>query len=223
MVFRGRFLAGPDERARVVLATRNPGKINEVRRILEPLGLTLLGLDAFPDASEVEESGASFLENALLKARAAARETGLPALADDSGLAVDALDGAPGVRSARYGGEPRSDACNNEALLAALEDVADERRGAAFVCVAAAALPAGDAIWEEGQWRGRVLRSPRGEGGFGYDPLFLDPGTDRTAAELLPAEKDARSHRGHAFGKLAPRLAAFVRGSAAKQGDAAPG
>lgn len=203
-------MAGRDEEMRVVLATHNSGKIEEVRRILEPLGITLLGLDAFPDPGEALETGATFLENALLKARVAAAATGIPALADDSGITLEALDGGPGVRSARYGGEPPSDARNNERLMEAMRGVQDDKRGASYVCVAAAALPGGDAIWEEGRWRGRLLVAPRGEGGFGYDPLFLDPETNRTAAEMSAAEKDARSHRGRAFRKLAPRLREFL-------------
>jgi XTP/dITP diphosphohydrolase len=194
----------------VVLATRNPGKIDELRRILEPAGFSILGLDAFAEVPEVEETGASFLENALWKARAAARATGLLALADDSGLEVDALAGAPGVRSARYAGEPRSDARNNEKLLDALEGVRSEERTAAFRCVAAAALPDGRGVWGEGRWAGRIALAPRGSGGFGYDPLFVDGGTGRTSAELGPAEKDAISHRGQAFRALAARLRAFL-------------
>ena len=204
---------------RVVLATRNPGKIEEVRRILEPLGITLLGLESFPDLGETPETGATFLENALLKARVAAAGTGIPALADDSGIAVEALDGGPGVRSARYGGEPPSDARNNERLLEAMLGVRDDARGASYVCVAAAALPGGDAIWEEARWHGRLLVAPRGEGGFGYDPLFLDPETGCTAAEMSAAEKDARSHRGRAFRKLAPRLREFLPPPRAKATD----
>lgn len=203
-------MAGRDEEMRVVLATRNPGKIEEVRRILEPLGITLLGLDAFPDLGEVPETGATFLENALQKARAAAAGTGIPALADDSGITVEALDGGPGVRSARYAGEPPSEARNNKRLMEAMRGLRDDARGASYVCVAVAALPGGDAIWEEGRWHGRLLGEPRGEGGFGYDPLFLDPETNRTAAEMSAAEKDARSHRGEAFRKLAPRLREFL-------------
>lgn len=194
----------------MVVATRNPGKLEEVRRILQPLGVTLLGLDAFPGIGEVEETGANFIDNALLKARTVARETGLPSLADDSGLEVEALYGAPGVQSARYAGEPRSDARNNEKLLEALRDVPEEGRAAAFVCVAAAAFPSGEAIWEEGRWPGRILRAPRGGGGFGYDPLFLDPETGLASAEMDPASKDARSHRGRAFRKLAARLGTFL-------------
>ncbi|MDP3938844.1 MAG: XTP/dITP diphosphatase, partial [Deltaproteobacteria bacterium] len=196
--------------ARVVIATRNLGKLDELRRILHPLGLTLLGLDAFPRISEVEETGASFRENALLKARAIAREARLPALADDSGLEVEHLGGEPGIYSARYAGEPRSDARNNQKLLAALKEVPDAARAADFVCVAAAALPSGEAIWEEGRWRGAILRAPRGTSGFGYDPLFFDHESGRSAAELESDRKDARSHRGKAFRKLAERLPDFL-------------
>ncbi len=212
-------MAGRDEEMRVVLATRNSGKIEEVRRILEPLGITLLGLDAFPDLGETLETGATFLENALLKARVAAAATGIPALADDSGITLEALDGGPGVRSARYAGEPPSEARNNERLMEAMRGLPDDARGASYVCVAAAALPGGDAIWEEARWHGRLLPAPRGEGGFGYDPLFLDPETNRTAAEMSADEKDARSHRGRAFRKLAPRLRAFLPPPRAKATD----
>jgi XTP/dITP diphosphohydrolase len=194
----------------VVLATRNPGKIREVRRILEPAGVSLTGLDAFPEAELDEETGATFLENALLKARSAARATGFPALADDSGLEVDALGGEPGVHSARYAGEQGSDARNNAKLIQALAKAPSGARGATFRCVAVAALPGGEAIWAEGRWRGVVLEAPRGEGGFGYDPLFLDREVGRTAAEMEPGEKDARSHRGKAFRGLAALLPAFL-------------
>ena len=195
---------------RVVLATRNAGKVDELRRILEPAGLAILGLDAFPEAAEVEETGETFEENALHKARAAARATGLPALADDSGLEVDALDGEPGVRFARYAGEPRSDARNNARLLEALAEVPEEKRTAAFRCVSAAALPDGRAVWAQGRWPGGIGLAPRGSSGFGYDPLFIDPETGLTAAELEPAEKDARSHRGRAFRALLERLPALL-------------
>jgi XTP/dITP diphosphohydrolase len=194
----------------MVLASRNPGKIREVRRLLAPAGVSLVGLDAFPDVGESEETGATFLDNALHKARSAAQATGLPAVADDSGLEVETLGGAPGVHSARYAGEPRSDAGNNAKLMRALEKVPPGERGAAFRCVAAAALPGGEAIWAEGAWRGVVLEAPRGEGGFGYDPLFFDPEVGCTAAEMPPAEKDARSHRGKAFRALAGRLPALL-------------
>ncbi len=197
--------------ARVVIATRNLGKLDELRRILHPLGLTLLGLDAFPRIGEVEETGVSFRENALLKARAVARAARLPALADDSGLEVEQLGGAPGIYSARFAGEPRSDARNNQKLLDVLKEVPEVARAADFVCVAAAALPSGESIWEEGRWHGAILRAPRGVSGFGYDPLFLDHESGRSAAELEDALKDERSHRGRAFRKLMPRLPALLR------------
>ena len=198
----------------MVLATRNAGKIAELARILGPAGIVILGLDAFPGVGDVEETGATFAENALAKARGAATATGIPAIADDSGLEVEALGGAPGVLSARYAGEPRSDARNNEKLLAALAGIPGEKRAAAFRCVAAAARPEGRAVWEEGCWPGRIGDAPRGAGGFGYDPLFVDPETGLTAAELPPAEKDARSHRGRAFRALLPRLRMLIEGGA---------
>ena len=189
-----------------MIATRNRGKREEVRRILEPGGIRLLGLEDFPDLREIEETGETFLENALAKAQAVARGTGLLAFADDSGIEVDALGGAPGVRSARYAGEPRSDARNNEKLLAALAGVASASRGARFHCVAVAAFVDGKSVWAEGTWRGILLEAPRGASGFGYDPLFLDPETGRTAAQMAPEEKDARSHRGKAFRALLARI-----------------
>ena len=194
----------------MVVATRNSGKINELRRILAPTGISLVGLEAFPRVGTVEEAGASFLENALLKACAVAKATDLPALADDSGLEVDALGGAPGVRSARYAGDPGSDTRNNSKLIEALQGRGPGDRLARFRCLAAAALPDGSVIWEEGAWRGAILDVPRGAGGFGYDPLFFDPETGRTAAEMDAAEKDSRSHRGTAFRKLAKRLPEFL-------------
>jgi XTP/dITP diphosphohydrolase len=186
----------------LVLATRNSGKIKELEALLSGSGLAVLGLDAFPDIGEIEETGATFAENALLKARAVAQATGLVALADDSGLAVDALSGAPGVYSARYSGEGATDAKNNLKLLDALKDVAEADRGCRFMSVVAACAPNGAQLLAEGRWEGRVLRAPRGAGGFGYDPLFLDLELGKSAAELAPAEKNARSHRGRALRAL---------------------
>jgi XTP/dITP diphosphohydrolase len=186
----------------LVLATRNPGKIKELEALLSGLGFAVLGLGAFPDIGEVEETGATFAENALLKARAVAQATGLVALADDSGLQVDALSGAPGVYSARYSGQDATDEKNNLKLLDALKDVPEDRRGCRFVSVVAACAPNGAELLTEGRWEGRVLAAQRGAGGFGYDPLFLDLELGKSAAELAPAEKNARSHRGRALRAL---------------------
>ncbi|WP_139722957.1 RdgB/HAM1 family non-canonical purine NTP pyrophosphatase [Serinicoccus chungangensis] len=205
---------GPDRR--VVLATRNPGKVVELRDILadalDRAGLELVGLDAFPELEDVVESGVTFAQNALLKARYAAAATGLPALADDSGLAVDVLGGAPGIFSARWSG-PLGDAtgrttdeANNDLLLAQLADVPDEHRGAGFVCAAALVLPEGTERVREGRCRGVLARAPRGGNGFGYDPLLVRP-DGRTLAEHTSAEKHAVSHRGEAFRALAADVA----------------
>ncbi len=192
----------------MVLASRNDAKLVELRRIFAVAGLAV-ELVALPDGPEVPETGATFAENALIKARDAVRVTGLPAVADDSGLAVDVLGGMPGVLSARWSGplpgagRAERDAANNALVLAQLADVPEERRGAAFVCAAAVVTPDGTEQVVHGEMRGRLLRTPRGDGGFGYDPLFLPDGQNRTSAELSPAEKDAISHRGRAFGQLA--------------------
>ena len=196
---------------RVVLATHNAHKVAELRRILHSEhhvdhGIELLGLDWFPTMPEVDETGATFAENALLKAHAAAQFTGLVAIADDSGIAVDALNGMPGVLSVYWAGRARDDAANLRLLLEQIEDVPDERRGAAFVCAAAAATPDGREIVVEGRAEGTVLRAPRGDGGFGYDPIFVPIGETRTTAEMTPEEKDAISHRGRAFRALRPML-----------------
>jgi XTP/dITP diphosphohydrolase len=186
----------------LVLATRNPGKIKELEALLSGLGFAVLGLGAFPDIGEVEETGATFAENALLKARAVAQATGLVSLADDSGLQVEALSGAPGVYSARYSGQDATDDKNNLKLLDALKDVPEDQRDCRFVSVVAACAPNGAELLAEGRWEGRVLAAQRGAGGFGYDPLFLDLELGKSAAELAPAEKNARSHRGRALRAL---------------------
>ena len=186
----------------IVLATRNQGKIAELAELLKGTGLTVLGLDAFPGAPEVEETGETFADNALLKARAIAAFTGKTAVADDSGLVVDALSGEPGVRSARYAGENATDAANNARLLRELADVPPEKRAARFVCVMAAVSPRGEEMVVRGEWEGRVADEARGEGGFGYDPLFVDPADGRHAAELPREEKNRRSHRGAAMRAL---------------------
>ncbi len=195
---------------RVVLATRNPGKVAELRRILDGVDVELVGFDAFPDVEDVAETGATFAENALIKARAAAAATGLAAVADDSGLTVAALNGMPGVLSARWAGRARDDAANLRLVLEQVEDVPDERRGAAFVCAAALVTPDGHEQVVEGRVDGMLVREPRGTGGFGYDPVFVPHGHTRTTAEMTAGEKDAISHRGQAFRALAPYVAALA-------------
>ncbi|SFP58802.1 XTP/dITP diphosphohydrolase [Geodermatophilus dictyosporus] len=194
---------------RLLLATRNAGKLAELQRLLESAvrGVEVVGLRDVEEYPEAPETGATFAENALLKAREAVRYTGLPAVADDSGITVDALNGMPGVLSARWSGRHGDDPANTALLLGQLADVPDERRGAAFVCAAALVTPDGSEHVVERQWRGRVVREPRGGNGFGYDPVFLPDGLDLTAAELAPQEKDARSHRGQAFTALVPVVA----------------
>jgi XTP/dITP diphosphohydrolase len=198
---------------RLLLATRNAGKLAELQRLLAGAvpGVEVVGLDAVADVPDTVESGATFAENALLKARDAAQATGLPSVADDSGLAVDALNGMPGVLSARWSGRHGDDDGNTALLLGQLADVPDERRGAAFVCAAALVTPDGREHVLERQWRGQVIREKRGTNGFGYDPVFVPEGLEVTSAELAPAEKDARSHRGQAFAALVPLVAEALR------------
>ena len=192
---------------RVVLASHNAHKLTELTRIVGPLvpGLELVGYDG----PEPRETGTSFAENALLKARAAALHTGLPAIADDSGISVDILGGSPGIFSARWGGPARSDQANLELLLWQLSDIAEPHRAASFMCAAALVTPAGDETVFVEQWPGSILGSPSGGGGFGYDPIFRPDGETRSAAEMTAAEKDAVSHRTRAFTALAPSLAAL--------------
>jgi XTP/dITP diphosphohydrolase len=199
---------------RLLLATRNAGKLAELQRLLATAvpGVEVVGLRDVPDYPEAPETGATFEENALLKAREAVRYTGLPAVADDSGLAVDALNGMPGVLSARWSGRHGDDAANTALLLGQLADVPDGRRGGAFVCAAALVTPDGVEHVLERQWRGSVVREPRGSNGFGYDPVFVPDGLTVTSAELAPAEKDALSHRGQAFAALVPVLAEVLLG-----------
>jgi XTP/dITP diphosphohydrolase len=185
----------------LVLATRNPAKLRELARILGEQ-VPLAGLDAFGGAPEVPETGATFEENALLKARAIALYTGLPAVADDSGLCVDALNGMPGVLSARWAGGHGDDKANLDLVLAQIADVQDPRRGARFVCAAALVDGAREVV-VTGTVAGRLIRERRGSGGFGYDPIFLPDGFEETTAEMTPEAKDAISHRGRAFRALA--------------------
>jgi XTP/dITP diphosphohydrolase len=199
---------------RLLLATRNAGKLAELQRLLATAvpGVDVVGLRDVPEYPEAPETGATFAENALLKAREAVRYTGLPAVADDSGIAVDALNGMPGVLSARWSGRHGDDPANTALLLAQLADVPDDRRGAAFVCAAALVTPDGAEHVLERQWRGRVVHEPRGTNGFGYDPVFVPDGLEVTSAELEPTEKDARSHRGQAFAALVPEIGRTLTG-----------
>jgi len=194
---------------RIVLATRNAHKVSELAAILDEvvaeLDLEIVGMGEFPDVEDVVETGVTFAENATLKALTIASATGLPALADDSGLAVDVLGGAPGVFSARWAGTHGQDLANLDLLLAQLTDVPDPHRAAAFVCAAALALPDGTVVVREGRMPGRLARAPRGDNGFGYDPILLVDDS-RTAAELSPEAKNAISHRGKAFRALAADL-----------------
>ena len=193
---------------RVVLATRNAHKVAELNRILADAGFDgeLVGLDAFPDAPDVAETGRTFADNALLKARAIAAHTGLPAVSDDSGLTVNALNGMPGILSARWSGKHGDDQANLELVLGQLADIED--REGAFVCVAALALPDGSREWTTtGVLHGSITRSPRGANGFGYDPIFVPDGLETTTAELAPPDKDAISHRGRAFRAIAKVIA----------------
>jgi len=198
----------------IVLATRNAHKVIELREILadlvEEFGLEVVGVSEFPDIEDVVEDGVTFAENATLKAVAVARATGLPAIADDSGLAVDVLGGAPGIFSARWSGVHGSDRANLELLLAQMGDVKDEHRGAGFVCAAALAMPDGRVLVREGQVRGTLTRAPRGSNGFGYDPILLVDGDIRTLAEYDNAQKNAISHRGKALRALSADLRAVL-------------
>ncbi len=197
----------------IVLASKNAKKIVELQRILAEADLTgieVLSTAEFPDLPDVPETGVTFAENALLKATAIAAETGLPALADDSGICVDVLGGCPGVFSARWAGRHGDDVANLELLLAQLADISDSHRGAHFTCAAALALPDGRQVVEEGIVEGVLVHEPRGENGFGYDPVFVPDGEDRTTAEMSAAEKDAISHRGRALRALVPALRALA-------------
>jgi XTP/dITP diphosphohydrolase len=195
---------------KVLLATRNLGKVKEMQRLLAESGLKVevVGTDAFPDLADVDETGATFIENALLKARAAVLATGIPAIADDSGLCVDALNGMPGIYSARWSGVHGDDDANLRLLLAQLDHVPADRRQAHFACAAVAVFPDGEEIVVEGRMDGYLIHEPRGLGGFGYDPIFCAEGHLKSTAELDPAEKDAISHRGKDMRVLAERIGA---------------
>jgi XTP/dITP diphosphohydrolase len=194
---------------RLVLATHNAAKVIELRRILvaAALPVTLSGLDEFPGTPEVAETGLTFAENALLKARAIAAYTDLPAVSDDSGLCVQVLNGMPGIFSARWSGQHGDDPANLALVLAQIADIAETNRAAHFACAAALALPDGREGVAEGRLDGSLTFSPRGTNGFGYDPIFVPDGDTRTTAELTPAAKDAISHRGRAFRALVPVIA----------------
>jgi XTP/dITP diphosphohydrolase len=194
---------------KLLLATRNQGKIVEFRRILDAIApgeIELVGLDQFPDLHDVDETGSTFEENALLKAREMSEATGLPAIADDSGLCVDALNGDPGIFSARWAGEHGNDRANLEKVLSQLIEIPDEKRTAYFICVAALYLPDGRTHCEEGRFLGTILHSPVGENGFGYDPIFQPEGLSISSAQMSSEEKDAMSHRGKALRAIAPHV-----------------
>ncbi|HEY8654049.1 MAG TPA: RdgB/HAM1 family non-canonical purine NTP pyrophosphatase [Dermatophilaceae bacterium] len=195
---------------KIVLATRNAHKVVELREILADLvveiGVEIVGVSEFPDVEDVVEDGVTFAENATLKAVAVARATGLPSIADDSGLAVDVLGGAPGIFSARWAGAHGGDRANVDLLLSQLDDVRDEHRAAGFVCAAALAMPDGRVFLREGQVRGTLTRAPRGSNGFGYDPILQVDGDTRTLAEYDSDQKNAISHRGKALRALAADL-----------------
>jgi XTP/dITP diphosphohydrolase len=200
--------------AGLILATRNASKLAELRRILEASGVdvSVTGLGDYPDMPEVAETGATFTDNALLKARAVVARTGRPAVADDSGLCVDALNGMPGVLSARWAGRHGDDEANLRLVLAQLADVPADRRAARFACAAALVLPSGREHVTEGTVSGRIIGAPRGTNGFGYDPIFVPGTSELTTAEMSPEAKDAISHRGRALRALAPVIAALLGG-----------
>ncbi|KZS62914.1 non-canonical purine NTP pyrophosphatase [Mycobacterium ostraviense] len=197
---------------KLLVASRNPKKLAELRRVLDGAGLsgvTLVSLNDVAPFGEAPETGATFEDNALNKARATFAATGLASVADDSGLEVAALNGMPGVLSARWSGGHGDDAANTALLLAQLRDVPDDRRGAAFVSACALVSASGEVV-VRGHWPGTIAREPRGDGGFGYDPIFIPDGYQRTAAQLSPEEKDAMSHRGRALRLLLPELRALA-------------
>jgi XTP/dITP diphosphohydrolase len=198
---------------KLLLASRNRKKLAELRRILAAEGLEgieVLGLDDVPSFPEAPETEPTFEGNALAKARDAATATGLPSVADDSGIAIDALNGMPGVLSARWSGKHGDDQANLDLVLAQLGDVPDDRRGGGFVCAAALVVPGGEATVVRGEWRGTIARSERGTNGFGYDPIFVPEGHEVSSAELSAEEKDALSHRGRALRLLLPNLRALA-------------
>ena len=193
----------------LLLATRNKGKIEEFRRILDAIApgeIELIGLESFPDLHDVVEDGSTFQENAIKKAREMSIASGIPAIADDSGLCVDFLNGAPGIFSARWAGSHGNDAANTEKVLQQLDGVPEEQRGAHFTCVAALYLPDGRSHWEEAQFHGTILLAPVGEHGFGYDPIFQPAGFAISSAQMSAEEKDSISHRGKSLRAIAPHV-----------------
>ena len=217
--------AFPEQRLKVVLASHNAKKLAELQRLFAAaeLHVDLVSIADFPEAVSPPETGRTFAENALIKARAAAVTTGLPALADDSGIEIDVLNDMPGVRSARWAGPECDDEANNALLLRQVDDVADEGRTGRFVCCMALADASGFEDTRTGIWPGRLATAPRGSNGFGYDPLFIPEGETRTSAELDPAEKDAQSHRARAVTAIIDVLrdyhAGIVLGADARTGD----
>jgi len=203
-------LSKPTEKTRVLMATRNKGKITELRENLKNLDIDILTLDEIEDMPILEEKGATFLENAVSKARTAAKISGLLTIADDSGLEVDALNGQPGVYSARFAGEPADDMENNQKLLHLMKGLTYEKRTARFICVIAIAFPDGSIHSAEGKCEGIILEELRGSGGFGYDPLFYIPNMEKTFAELNLDEKNSISHRGKALREVAVLLETFL-------------
>ena len=196
-------------RHKLLLATRNKGKIEEFRRILEDIAageIELVGLEQFPDLHDVDETGATFEENALLKAREMSAATGIPAIADDSGLCVDFLNGDPGIFSARWAGKHGDDKANTSKVLESLIGVPDDKRSAHFTCVAALALPDGRTHVEEARFNGWILHTPVGDQGFGYDPIFRPEGYEISSAQMSAEEKDAISHRGKSLRAIAPHV-----------------
>ncbi len=202
----------PGKSITVVLASRNKGKIREINQILKAVlpAIEVKGLDEFPEIGDIPETGATFEENALIKAQAVSDKTGLIAIADDSGLVVPALKGEPGVYSARYAGVKATDQDNNNKLLEAMKGLKGDERKASFVCVMAAASPEGGSLSVKGEWEGQIGSAPRGDKGFGYDPLFFDPELGLHSAEMSPDQKNRRSHRGKALIKLASSWENFM-------------
>jgi XTP/dITP diphosphohydrolase len=199
---------------KLLLATRNKGKIEEFRRILEaqaPGEIELVGLEQYPDLHDVVEDGQTFQENALKKAREMCEGSGIPAIADDSGLCVDFLDGAPGIFSARWAGSHGDDIANTAKVLEQMKGVSDENRGAHFTCVAALYLPDGRSHCEEAEFHGSILRVPVGDHGFGYDPIFCPQGCSISSAEMSAHEKDAISHRGKSLRAIAPHVITLLK------------